>query len=728
MSITRAQQAKQMLQNGGRIGLRGGNKGPGQASRESRESRDNRDRGMGMGGKQRSAPARDTGGRDPMAQFSPEAAATAREMRNATMGVGDRFVPDFLPTTKAIANLFQISKPTPFDLQRRGFIQALGTKPVIGGGGGGDSQAMAGIPTWMQLGFSSEAEYLASLEQDEENEKDDTDKRALAFRADGGRIGLQEGGGIEQRLEQLGGDVTSAEQMLQGINKRLETAESSLGSGGGGLGSLPSNPMQTPPGMFPAGPPNFDTAFGGAFKGLDMSGFKPVMSPQQDMVNFSINGNEVQGMNSAFVGSLKKYLDSTGQGDAFSIPGFTPLGQAQAVQQARPGLLPNTRPMGIAAADGTMSLMPNPLSPQQQMEQANAAAEKLSPEERVQGAFGTLQNRAMKTPQERAYLNRVIKSEGMDYLFDLDYFTNSGLRAGGGGSLGIPAAGYADGGNVVGGEYDFESARQMYGLGKLVKKIGKTVKKIAKSPIGKAALLYAGGSYLTGANNFFGGLKGAGIFSKAKLFGTAGNIGYAMPGRGVFTPATKGILGKLGLTAGGGSLMPTALGGIAAASALAGLLTAKQEEEAQELSRGEGIDIEAARRSILARAQGDVAGDLRATAFLAEGGKPEPVAKKTMPLLDMDGKEMDLREEGGFVPIGRMEKADDVPARLSKNEFVFTADAVRNAGDGDVDKGAEVMYNMMKNLEAGGEVSEESQGLEGARKMFQTSQRLEEVL
>ena len=111
----------------------------------------------------------------------------------------------------------------------------------------------------------------------------------------------------------------------------------------------------------------------------------------------------------------------------------------------------------------------------------------------------------------------------------------------------------------------------------------------------------------------------------------------------------------------------------------------------------------------------------------AEGSK-EPVAKKTMPLLDMGGKEMDLRAEGGFVPIGRMEKADDVPARLSKNEFVFTADAVRNAGDGDVDKGAEVMYNMMKNLESGGDVSEESQGLEGARKMFQTSQRLEEVL
>ena len=106
----------------------------------------------------------------------------------------------------------------------------------------------------------------------------------------------------------------------------------------------------------------------------------------------------------------------------------------------------------------------------------------------------------------------------------------------------------------------------------------------------------------------------------------------------------------------------------------------------------------------------------------------EPVAKKVMPLLDMDGQEMDLRAEGGFVPIGRMEKADDVPARLSKNEFVFTADAVRNAGGGDVDKGSEVMYNMMKNLEAGGEISEESQGLEGASEMFQTSQRLGEVI
>ena len=68
-------------------------------------------------------------------------------------------------------------------------------------------------------------------------------------------------------------------------------------------------------------------------------------------------------------------------------------------------------------------------------------------------------------------------------------------------------------------------------------------------------------------------------------------------------------------------------------------------------------------------------------------------------MLDFGGKEMDLRG-GGFVPIGKKEKADDVPARLSKNEFVMTADAVRAAGGGSVNKGAQRMYNLMNDLEA----------------------------
>ena len=69
-------------------------------------------------------------------------------------------------------------------------------------------------------------------------------------------------------------------------------------------------------------------------------------------------------------------------------------------------------------------------------------------------------------------------------------------------------------------------------------------------------------------------------------------------------------------------------------------------------------------------------------------------------IMDLGGMELDYRAKGGFVPIGKKERADDVPARLSKNEFVFTAKAVRNAGDGDIRKGAKRMYQIMNQLEA----------------------------
>ena len=279
-----------------------------------------------------------------------------------------------------------------------------------------------------------------------------------------------------------------------------------------------------------------------------------------------------------------------------------------------------------------------------------------------------------------------------------------------------------------GGIMDLESGRQMYFLGKLVKKATRAVKKIAKSPVGKVALLYGlgamGGSFGAGK-----GLFSKGMFSpsaiKGGLFGlgTVPGVPDAISGGG-----TMGLFGKLGLTKGGGAIMPTLKGGITLASILP-LLVGKTDEEKNDILK----DYYASQKLVPSQSVRGVGSEMDFYDYnipLAEGGMPskEPVAKETMPLLDMDGKEMDLRAEGGFVPIGRMEKADDVPARLSKNEFVFTADAVRNAGDGDEDKGAEVMYNMMKNLESGGDVSEESQGLEGAREMFQTSKRLEEVL
>jgi hypothetical protein len=253
----------------------------------------------------------------------------------------------------------------------------------------------------------------------------------------------------------------------------------------------------------------------------------------------------------------------------------------------------------------------------------------------------------------------------------------------------------ANGGRINamdGGLMNLDGARQMMFIGgiakaakKAVKKVTRGVKKIAKSPLGKAALLGAG------------------------LYFTRGTGG--------------GILEKFN------NLKPfqKALFGIGATSALAGLTTPKEEDEE--------IDLEEYYKQAMINPNAPLSRRILGTEFAANGGRigyaegsKEPVAKKVMPLLDMDGMEKDYRADGGFVPIGRMEKADDVPARLSKNEFVFTADAVRNAGGGDVDKGSEVMYNMMKNLEAGGEISEESQGLEGAREMFQTSQRLGEVI
>ena len=299
---------------------------------------------------------------------------------------------------------------------------------------------------------------------------------------------------------------------------------------------------------------------------------------------------------------------------------------------------------------------------------------------------------------------------------------------------GIARTGAMDGGRMrqmemmededdpTGGIMDLESGRQMYFLGKLVKKAGRAIKKVVKSPIGKAALLYFGGNALIGKMGGLGSLKGT-------LFGQAGSrVGQS------FIPYKEGLLTKLGLTKGGGSLMPTFKGGMTLASTLAGL-SGKDKDEDAPIDYGPGIDIDAIRANPYKFLPAGIIGSNYQTGTegrkdggrmgYQEGGDAEPVAKKTMPLLDMDGQEMDLRAEGGFVPLGRMERADDVPARLSKNEFVFTADAVRNAGGGDIDKGAEVMENLMNNLEQGGEISEESQGLEGAQAMYEQQQMLQ---
>ena len=99
----------------------------------------------------------------------------------------------------------------------------------------------------------------------------------------------------------------------------------------------------------------------------------------------------------------------------------------------------------------------------------------------------------------------------------------------------------------------------------------------------------------------------------------------------------------------------------------------------------------------------------------AIGGKMDTASDNAMQAAGVEGlpirqnpkgvKELDLRETGGFIqPVGIKEKEDDIPAMLSNNEFVMTADAVRGMGGGDVNLGAQRMYDQMKMLEAGGKV------------------------
>jgi len=139
-----------------------------------------------------------------------------------------------------------------------------------------------------------------------------------------------------------------------------------------------------------------------------------------------------------------------------------------------------------------------------------------------------------------------------------------------------------------GGIMDLESGRQMYFLGKLVKKATRAVKKIVKSPVGKAALMYFGGQALMGAGG------GSGIFSglKGKLLGQAGSrVGQS------FVPFKEGLLTKLGLTKGGGSLMPTLKGGITlglGVPALMDLFSKDKDDDKMDLDeyyRKNGINI-----------------------------------------------------------------------------------------------------------------------------------------
>jgi len=319
-----------------------------------------------------------------------------------------------------------------------------------------------------------------------------------------------------------------------------------------------------------------------------------------------------------------------------------------------------------------------------------------------------------------------------------------------------------------------KSHRQRYGFGSFIKKAAKKVKKAVKSPLGKAALIGGLGYFAPqmlgsswgGASGWGSKLRGA--FGKEKLLGqlfrkklkddTYGGVslgklglmgllgaGVTMPfmggkeeEEGVETPwdvTPESIANIRGLAKNRDpslAFLPSSIyaqpgyynmaqGGVARLANGGGPAEAQAEQmlrmEYQKYrNQGGTMSYQQFKMAVLQQAQGQgpmaqEQPQMAQPQMAAEGG-----------LMDLGGVEKDYRQEGGFVPLGKEEKADDVPARLSKNEFVFTADAVKAAGGGDIDAGAEVMENVMKNLEAGGQISEESQGAQG---MYNNMKQLE---
>jgi len=287
-----------------------------------------------------------------------------------------------------------------------------------------------------------------------------------------------------------------------------------------------------------------------------------------------------------------------------------------------------------------------------------------------------------------------------------------------------------------------QQPRQLYGLGSLVKSVTKGVKSavkgvaktVKKNPmLALAAFNFA--PMLAGGKPFLGlgGLKG----SMGTLFGGAATHPFAA---GAKSMGNKGIFSAAKNFFTGGSELANTAKIFAGGSLLGGLLNKAEEEgDPEGITRDVGAlkaklinayknqktfsDAENEDAAIAQQVEIDLSEynqDMN-RANVAYGGRmgfargpddPEQNAIQAAGIMDLPLNqnpagvtELDLRETGGFIPpVGVKEKADDIPAMLANNEFVFTADAVRGMGEGDVNKGAQRMYDMMKKLEKGGRV------------------------
>jgi hypothetical protein len=272
--------------------------------------------------------------------------------------------------------------------------------------------------------------------------------------------------------------------------------------------------------------------------------------------------------------------------------------------------------------------------------------------------------------------------------------------------------------------------RENYGLGSALKSVGKAVK-----------------GAVSGVKDFVKSDTGKMLGLAALSFGIPGTQFGGLFGRAGFGGAATGLFGQQGIGAtlgaipgisalGGEKTLGKTLGVFAGGSLLGGLLNqAEQEGDPEGITRNVGAlrtkladayrnqrtfaDAEDEEAAIAQQVERDVSEYTAGQGGYATGGRvglamgsPEDKAIQASGIMNLPLNqnpagvtELDLRESGGFIPpVGVKEKADDIPAMLSNNEFVFTADAVRGMGDGNVNKGAQRMYDMMKKLEKGGRV------------------------
>ena len=248
------------------------------------------------------------------------------------------------------------------------------------------------------------------------------------------------------------------------------------------------------------------------------------------------------------------------------------------------------------------------------------------------------------------------------------------------------------------------------GLKKAVKGVAKGIGSFLKSDLGKAALLGVGAFGFPEIGSFKG--------FKGLLSGSVPKLGLGELLAKKAADVTLGDTLKVGA-------MGTVLGGV-----LSALDPQEEEEIVQKRNLGalknkltkayQDLNYDPAEiPNLVANDMAEYTKDM-SRGVMAEGGRigyarGDTAEQNAMQASGIMGlplnenpagvTELDLRESGGFIPpVGVKEKADDIPAMLSNNEFVFTADAVRGMGDGNVNLGAQRMYDMMKKLENGGRV------------------------